>query len=109
MSDPESPDPRELPRFDAIRQYLNGNPDRAKVLAWVDKMEAWAQAATSEIEKVEQDRDSDRDKMEDYEKELSKARDDAEAYEHLVEQIMDVERGLMSFEELHADLARSAV
>lgn len=100
MSDPK-PDPRELPNFDAFRTAVrDGQPSREAVLAWADKMEEWAKCAAAEVDKLDKAIEEERVRMEGYEREIAEARNAADELEALEEKILDLERGLITQDEL---------
>lgn len=103
----ESPDIERVPNFEALREYLNGKPDRTAVLKWMDKLENWCTEIRSELTKQDkalEGRDEELDKKDERTAELESQ---VHSLEWDDERLSDVERGLITFEEFMDERRRA--
>lgn len=98
---PEPPvDITRVPNFGALREYLGGTPARDAVAKWVDKLEAWCTEIREELTKHDKALDAARGQILALEEESVATADINARLESLEEELRDVERGVITFEEL---------
>lgn len=85
-----------LPNFTALRE-------------WIDKLEDWCREEAEDRQKAERSAKDMQDQVEAQERELVLARDATEELESVEEQLQDVERGVVTFEEFMERRRRAAI
>lgn len=102
----ESPDIERVPNFEALRAYLNEKPKRENVLKWVDKLEAWCTEIREELtkhDKAIEHRDEELDKKDER---IAELESDVHSLEWDSERLLDIERGLITFEDFMEERRR---
>lgn len=102
---PTKPD---LPKFDALRGYLNQSTARLQpivagqvnlgevmtpVLTWIDKLEQWSKDRLTELSQIQAT-------LSGYEEAMSEDADMSGAYEELADALHDFRRGLKDWPEI---------
>lgn len=96
MSAPDV-DVEKVPQFDKLRPHLTGV--RPGVISWVDKLQAWCEAAAERIGELDKDVDRLQDLIVDHERAAEKQRDLEGAVERIEQRLEDTVRGIYTLEE----------
>lgn len=102
----ESPDIERVPNFDALREYLNGKPDRAAVLKWVDKLQSWCEEIRGELTKQDKALEGRDEELDKREERIGELESQVHSLEWDDERLADVERGIITFGEFMEERRR---
>lgn len=91
------PDVETVPQFDKLRPHLTGV--RQGVISWVDKLQAWCEAAVREHEQLNKRVDDLTHMIEAHERAAAEQRDMEGVVERIEQRLEDTERGIYTLEE----------